>query len=72
MGVVDSVIVLLAGEGAFAGEMVAGGIFPDDKVNVSAGDALFPFGDAVGAGRWVVGDAGAATGSGANDRFEDD
>jgi hypothetical protein len=59
IGAVDNVIVLPAGEGVFAGEMAPGETFPDDKVNVSAGDALLPLGDAAGAERWVLGDAGA-------------
>jgi hypothetical protein len=67
MGAVDNVIVLAAGEGVFAGAMVPGEIFPDDKVNASAGDALLSFGGAAAAERWVVGGAGAATETGRDD-----
>jgi hypothetical protein len=67
MGEVDSVIASLAGGGVVAAEIVPGESFPDDKANVSTGDALPPLGDAAGAERGVMAEAGAATGSGAGD-----
>jgi hypothetical protein len=67
IGAVDNVIVLPAGEGVFAGEMVDVELFPDDKVNVSAGCALLPLGEGAAPERWGVGDVGAATETGDDD-----